>query len=334
MPATGGVGQSVTYTGGVTGTWTQTGSGAFTFTTTSPANAVVGVPWAMFVPTTVNTNGEQTTCPNVTAVSTPQTCAGTTTGNILLGANVTATFNLVGGGTASNTGVQTGGIAANNLTLAQAQTQAQVTAGFQLGATGVVCAGSTGQLGPLGGFGQVGQTCTVTGAVNGTLTRTGSMTFTLNATVPAGVPAGIIPVAVFNTDVGIQAAACAAVTGATGSAYACTGAITGNALQGSTVALCFTAATVCLLGTVTGPGPIILANNLPLLPPPPLQFIPPPPPPLLPPPPPAAAPRAPAFPEVPVIPEADSLFLVVGGLVALGGLVGLRSLRRRRDDDA
>ena len=45
--------------------------------------------------------------------------------------------------------------------------------------------------------------------------------------------------------------------------------------------------------------------------------------------------RAPAgFPEVPVIPEADSVFLVVGGLVALGALVGLRSLRRRRDDEA
>ena len=41
-----------------------------------------------------------------------------------------------------------------------------------------------------------------------------------------------------------------------------------------------------------------------------------------------------AFPEVPVIPEADSLFLLVGGLVALGGVVGYRSLRRRRDDDS
>jgi len=32
-----------------------------------------------------------------------------------------------------------------------------------------------------------------------------------------------------------------------------------------------------------------------------------------------------------VIPEADSLVLLVGGLVALGGLVGYRRLRRRRD---
>ena len=84
---------------------------------------------------------------------------------------------------------------------------------------------------------------------------------------------------------------------------------------------------------------------IPNLPPPPLQFIPPPPPPLLPPPmaavccpQPACPPRCPqpqaVFPEVPVIPEADSLFLLVGGLAALGGLVGFRHLRRRRDDDS
>jgi uncharacterized repeat protein (TIGR01451 family) len=85
--------------------------------------------------------------------------------------------------------------------------------------------------------------------------------------------------------------------------------------------------------TVTCPG--LSGQGLPLLPPPPLMFLPPPPPPLLPPPPgmgmgQMAAPRA-AFPEVPVIPEADSLFLLVGGLVALGGLVGYRKLRRRDD---
>jgi LPXTG-motif cell wall-anchored protein len=34
-----------------------------------------------------------------------------------------------------------------------------------------------------------------------------------------------------------------------------------------------------------------------------------------------------------VIPEADSLVLVVGGLVALGGAIGLR-WRRRRDGGA
>lgn len=67
-------------------------------------------------------------------------------------------------------------------------------------------------------------------------------------------------------------------------------------------------------------------------PPPPLQYIPPPPPPLLPPPPPApmqgiGRPMA----EVPVIPEADSLFLLAGGLAILGGLVAARTLRRRDD---
>src|SRR5262249_61579942 len=102
---------------------------------------------------------------------------------------------------------------------------------------------------------QAGQTCTVAGAENGTLTRTGSMTFSLTGTVPAGLPANLIPVAVFSTDQGIQAVACAPpAAGAGGSAFTCTGPITGNALQGSAVALCFTAATACLLGTVTGPG--------------------------------------------------------------------------------
>ena len=73
---------------------------------------------------------------------------------------------------------------------------------------------------------------------------------------------------------------------------------------------------------------------LPPPPPPPLLLLPPPPPPLLVPPPvPAVAPSAaPAFPEVPVIPETDSAYLVVGGLVALAGLVGLRRLRRHRDE--
>ena len=114
--------------------------------------------------------------------------------------------------------------------------------------------------------------------------------------------------------------------------------VTGGTLAGNTATATITAGTTTTLTFINVP----LHDHQhpeqpPILPPPPLQFIPPPPPPLLPPPPPApaAGARAPAaFPEVPVIPEADSLFLVVGGLVALGGLVGLRSLRRRRDDEA
>jgi hypothetical protein len=74
----------------------------------------------------------------------------------------------------------------------------------------------------------------------------------------------------------------------------------------------------------------------PILPPPPLLPPPPPPPPLLPPPPMAppmmAPPSAAAMPGVPVIPEADSLFLLVGGLAALGGLVALRRMRRHDDE--
>jgi uncharacterized repeat protein (TIGR01451 family) len=80
-------------------------------------------------------------------------------------------------------------------------------------------------------------------------------------------------------------------------------------------------------------GPSLAGANLPVVPPPPLEFIPPPGPPPFPPPPAgglAGAPRGP-FPEVPTIPEADSLFLMVGGLVALAGLMALRGQRRRDD---
>jgi hypothetical protein len=208
-------------------------------------------------------------------------------------------------------------------------------------------------LGPVGGFNglglgltgaglgaQAGGQCQVTGTVTGTFTNSGTgQTFSLTTAVPAGTGAGTVPVAVISTTNGVVAVPCTAI--AIGTTIAtCTGTITGQALQGSTVAICFPNATVtaytCNLGTVLGPGPVILNNQLPLLPPPPLQFIPPPPPPLLPPPPPAPmggmmAPSPMA--SVPVIPEADSIFLVVGGLVAVGAIAGLRSLRRRRDDE-
>jgi len=133
--------------------------------------------------------------------------------------------------------------------------------------------------------------------------------------------------------------ACAApAAGAGGTTFTCTGTIAGNALQGSTAALCFTAATPCLLGTVTGPG-LLLAP--PLLPPPPPPLpppLPPLPPPLppLPPPPPAppvgafGAPVSGALPPpgaaVPVIPEAESLLLLGVGL----GAAGLLAWARRR----
>src|SRR5262249_12676312 len=66
---------------------------------------------------------------------------------------------------------------------------------------------------------------------------------------------------------------------------------------------------------------------------PPQPLLLPPPPPLPPPPLPAAGRARAAFLEIPVIPEADSLALVVGGLVTLGGVIGLR-WRRRRDGEA
>jgi hypothetical protein len=49
--------------------------------------------------------------------------------------------------------------------------------------------------------------------------------------------------------------------------------------------------------------------------------------PAMPPPPLAVAMRG-----APIIPEADSLFLLAGGLVASGALVALRALRGRRDE--
>ena len=83
--------------------------------------------------------------------------------------------------------------------------------------------------------------------------------------------------------------------------------------------------------TIQCPGANLPSNlGQPLLPPP-LPFLPPPPPPLLPPPSAIQRPVA-VFPEVPVIPEAGSLVLLIGGLAALGGLVGVRGLRRRRND--
>jgi hypothetical protein len=41
-------------------------------------------------------------------------------------------------------------------------------------------------------------------------------------------------------------------------------------------------------------------------------------------------PAVPAYPGVPIIPEADSVVLVLGGLVAVGTLAGLRRLRQAR----
>jgi hypothetical protein len=334
VPAVTQIGQSVAYQGSVTGTWTKTSSGAFSLTATAPTGTQLfanNQP-TLFLPTTTNSNGEQFTCAAVTSGSLTTTCTGVTVGDVLLGSIATVVFGSVGGPvTVTGTQVGTG----SSLTPAQAQTQAQGTPGFVLGTQGVPCVFPVGQI------------CTVTGVVTGTLTRTGSMSFSLTSTVPAGLAAGIIPVAVFSTDVGLQAVACnAPAAGAAGTVYTCTGTITGNALAGSTVAVCYTATSVCLLGTVTGgvnpPFPPPPPPFPPPLPPPPPPFPPPPPPPPPPFPPPGQFPVGPppgaqvpppqaanaAYPGVPTIPEADSLLLTLGGLLALGGLLGLRRLRR------
>jgi uncharacterized repeat protein (TIGR01451 family) len=259
--------------------------------------------------------------------------AASTANNTILTntANVTGTVNAV---EVTSTATQTTTVS----TTGQAVTAANALPVLQgLGFTGV----ATNACASL-----IGQACQVTGAITGSATITGSASW--NITVPAapanalvgGIPAAFALTTTNPVAPGEGPFACAALAVA-GGPTTCNFVTTGNPLNGTTVAVCFptAAAPVCVVGTVTGPGarPPVILPNLPILPPPPLEFIPPPPPPLLPPPPPAptgalAAPRA-AFPEVPVIPEADSLFLVIGGLVALGGLVGYRSLRRRRDDD-
>jgi len=216
--------------------------------------------------------------------------------------------------------------------------------GFGVGGIGGLNTGAQG--------GIIGRTCQVTGAVNGTATITGSATWALTTTTPAGATVGVAavnPVAFALTTVNTVAPGegpfpCTAVA-AVGAVTNCNFVTAGNPLIGLTVAVCFAtpgvgvAGVTCNLGTVAaalGQNAVILPN-LPILPPPPLEFIPPPPPPLLPPPPPAplgAVAAARPMVDVPIIPEADSLFLVIGGLVALGGLAGYRSLRRRRDDEA
>jgi len=177
-----------------------------------------------------------------------------------------------------------------------------------------------------------GDSCQAVGAVSGTGRVNSSMLWTVTATVPAGVAAGVVPVAVFSTTTGLEGIACTPVVGG-GATVTCTGATTGNALQGSTVTVVF-APGVFAVGTITAPGIATrVAPPVPLLLPP--LALAPPPPPLLPPPPPAptgmiiAGPAAGGrFAEVPGVPEADSVLLLAGGLFALGLAAGLRARRR------
>jgi hypothetical protein len=97
------VGGSVQFGGGVVGSWTKTGSGAYNFTATGPTNTVPNSQPTIFIPTTVGVEGGPCAIVGATAPFVT-TCSGTTTGDILLGANVTVAFATVGGGTVNVVG--------------------------------------------------------------------------------------------------------------------------------------------------------------------------------------------------------------------------------------
>jgi len=298
----------------------------FSLTVTAPAGSGAGTVFVT-LPTINNPGGETFACqtPSLGA-GTSLTCTGTTTSALLLGGTVTATVpNATPGGAPITVTATTG--AGTNTTTGTLVICKQIS--FPLGLGGI------NPLGPLGGpgFGLNGLN-----GLNGLGLQASTVTFT---TVPAvTIPAITVPA-------GTTTAVCA--TGVPIAAGQVTitenvpvgftlASVTGGTLSGTTNAATATITTGQVTTVTFVNQPVTVINNpLPLLPPPPLQFIPPPPPPLLPPPPPApmggmmaaASPMA----SVPVIPEADSIFLVVGGLVALGAIAGLRSLRRRRDDE-
>jgi hypothetical protein len=158
------------------------------------------------------------------------------------------------------------------------------------------------------------------------------------APLPAGAPAnaGIVTCNVIDTgDSGQMAIQFSVDINATPGASLLNFACAQDSTNGWTV-FCDTATITVAAAPSPPPVPTPPVLIPPILPPPPLPPLLPPPsaPPLLPPPP-MAPPmmQRPMMPEVPVIPEADSLFLLVGGLVVLGGLAGLRVVRRRDDDE-
>lgn len=248
------------------------------------------------------------------------------------------------GGFQDVTGTVTGPVTPTGpLTSQQAIQLAQAAAGFSLGQPGVPCATF---------FGQV---CQVVGAVAGIGIVTGdfpggplpgpglppappgpvpgigpgfgpwadmSWNLTANAPAPAGTAAGT-PFAVFNTTSGLEAFPCVAVSGGAASAT-CVVTTTGIAFEGSSVAVVFPGTGGVALGAVHGQIVVSFPPGPP--PPPPLELIAPPPPPIA-----GPGPGFPGFPEVPVIPEADSLFLLAGGLALVGGLAGWAALRRRSE---
>jgi hypothetical protein len=365
-PCTNVIGGICTITGGgTTGTYNKTGSGTLTLNniqlpagvagSTAPA---VGTLPVLFVPTTVNANpGEQIVCSAITAANTTN-CVGTLQGDPLANATASLIFTQFNGARGTVTFI----VSPANVTAQTQLTQAQaVVVAVVTGVGNGPCAVIVGQRCTVTG----GVTGTYNKTGSGTLTVTATIPGGAIGSVGQTIGAGQTPVLVVYTTTSLGLTSCGglvagvacnpatagnqaeffsvgcAVTAVGATTTACTVNTVGDPLQGSTVYVCYNnavppaaAVAVCANGIINGPG--VGLNTLPpfpLLPPPPLEFIPPPPPPLLPPPPPGplAAPAAPVMPSVPVIPEADSLVLLVGGLVALGGLVGYRSLRRRRD---
>jgi uncharacterized repeat protein (TIGR01451 family) len=313
-----------TVTGAVTGTIIGGTAPTFNLTATGPTNtAPRGVP-AVFIPTTIGIESFGCT-PVPSAIPLSTVCTGTTRGVPLLNGTITVRFPLIGGGTQDVVGTITGqGGQAQNVQQAIASVPPS-------GLQGLPCADT------------IGQTCQSVGPVQGLGAVTASMTWNLTANVPGGVAAGTVPVVVFTTTVGLEGFPCAAVAaGAT--TVACAVTTVGNALLASNVTVVF-APGVTAIGTVQGPGPLGL-QALASAPPPPLLPPPPPllppfmgPPPLLPPPPqppgalavqPGGLLLQPSAPGVPVVPEADSLFLLAGGLLAVGALAARRTLGKRR----
>jgi hypothetical protein len=250
------------------------------------------------------------------------------------------------------------------LTTAQQQAAAQATAlaantptptlvpsfGLAVGA-GIVCAT------------RPQDTCLPQAPGTGFATNNGTGGFNFNfsvtgpgTTVPNSIPRIFIP-----TTAGQETFTCQAVDATAPFTATCTGTTVGGILQGANVVVRFptlpvppgfTDVTFTVLGPGAGgaaaavlpppPPPGLPAAvpqlAIPAVPRPPLQFIPSAPAPLLPPVPQLAPLQGgggglaapPRYPEVPVIPEADSVALLLGGLVGLGAMA---ALRRRKGDN-
>jgi len=213
----------------------------------------------------------------------------------------------------------------------------------------------------IGGLLQTVATGAVTCAGTGTTVCPGGAPLTA-ALAPAGAALGIAPVSgqitltlsssgvytVSGSLIGLLPGQTATITipGATGTVTTSapiapgapatvSGSVSGTPTVGGlvTVSLTSPATGTVAQGPLTcggvAPVPPLPLPPVPPLPPPPGPPLPPPPPPGLVPPPPLAGPSAVRPPGVPVIPEADSVFLLAGGLALVGLIAAVRTVRRR-----